>query len=277
MSTPPMTCDLLDEMLPDVLEASLNAADALAVREHTAACERCAALIRDLTALRERAAALPLLHPSRDLWPSIAERIAAPVVALAPAGAPARRLGWSTPRLAAAAAALVVLSAGVTYQVTRQFGRDGSGTVAVNPGPAPVTAPPVAAPQVAAPQVAAADPDSLIPLGPRPVDRPAHGTPAALSASQPGATLVARRPAEATFQREVAALRRILDARRASLDPATLDILERNMRVIDAAIAESRAALARDPASAFLDQQLNSALDKKLELMRTTALLPSRT
>ena len=46
---------------------------------------------------------------------------------------------------------------------------------------------------------------------------------------------------------------------------------------IDQAIRQSREALARDPRSRFLDQQLNSALDKKVELLRTAALLPSRT
>ena len=41
--------------------------------------------------------------------------------------------------------------------------------------------------------------------------------------------------------------------------------------------AESRAALARDPASHFLRDQLDRALDKKLELLRTAALLRPRT
>jgi len=47
--------------------------------------------------------------------------------------------------------------------------------------------------------------------------------------------------------------------------------------VIDDAIAQSKAALAQDPASRFLNNQLNSALDKKLELLRTAAMLPNRT
>ena len=36
-------------------------------------------------------------------------------------------------------------------------------------------------------------------------------------------------------------------------------------------------ALAQDPASRFLNNQLNSALGKKLELLQTAALLPNRT
>jgi len=46
---------------------------------------------------------------------------------------------------------------------------------------------------------------------------------------------------------------------------------------IDAAVKQSRAALAKDPKSGFLTDQLNNALDKKVELLRTVALLPSST
>ena len=263
MNTPPMTCDRLNELLPDFLESALGADDTVAVREHAVACERCAALIEDLTALRDEAAALPPLQPSRDLWPAIAGRIAAPVVALSPSASSIGGRRWSATRFAAAAAALVVLTAGVTYQVTRRFTSGGVPVATASAGPAPIAPPPVAA---------APEPDSSLPRSPFPVPR----SPASAAPRSP-LLAVSRQPAEATFEREVVALRRILDQRRASLDPATLDILERNMHVIDAAIAESRAALARDPASNFLTRQLNSALDKKLELMRTTAMLPSRT
>ncbi|MBX6722468.1 MAG: hypothetical protein IRY92_04385 [Dactylosporangium sp.] len=47
--------------------------------------------------------------------------------------------------------------------------------------------------------------------------------------------------------------------------------------MIDRAIAESRAALAKDPASGLLNDQLNIALDRKVELLRTVALLPTGT
>jgi hypothetical protein len=54
-------------------------------------------------------------------------------------------------------------------------------------------------------------------------------------------------------------------------------IIEKNLEIIDAAIAQSRAALARDPASMMLSEQLTHALDKKVELLRTAALLPAST
>ena len=69
-------------------------------------------------------------------------------------------------------------------------------------------------------------------------------------------------------------MRRIVQQRRGELDPATVAVLERNMRLIDDAIAQSRAALARDPRSRFLGEQLERTLDQKLDLLRTAALLP---
>jgi hypothetical protein len=72
-------------------------------------------------------------------------------------------------------------------------------------------------------------------------------------------------------------MRQILDSRRSRLDPKTVAIIEKNLRVIDTAIAESRTALARDPANHFLAGQLDASLNTKLELLRTVAMLPSRT
>jgi hypothetical protein len=78
------------------------------------------------------------------------------------------------------------------------------------------------------------------------------------------------------YGREIARLWRIVDERRAQLDTGTVGVLERNLNIIDQAIRESRAALARDPASAFLNEQLNNVLEQKVELLRAAALLPVR-
>jgi hypothetical protein len=84
-------------------------------------------------------------------------------------------------------------------------------------------------------------------------------------------------PARDTYDREIAKLRRVLELRRGDLDTSTVRVVTQSMKVIDEAIAQSKAALAKDPASGFLNQQLNNALDQKLELLRTAALLPART
>jgi hypothetical protein len=79
-----------------------------------------------------------------------------------------------------------------------------------------------------------------------------------------------------TYAKEIAFLERMLERRRDQLDTATVAVLERNFAIIDQAIAESRAALARDPGSAFLNDQLRTVLEQKLELLRTAATLPAR-
>jgi len=79
------------------------------------------------------------------------------------------------------------------------------------------------------------------------------------------------------YGKEIALLQKIVSQRRTQLDPSTVAIIEKNLEIIDAAIAQSRAALARDPASMMLSEQLTHALDKKVELLRTAALLPAST
>jgi anti-sigma-K factor RskA len=63
-------------------------------------------------------------------------------------------------------------------------------------------------------------------------------------------------------------LSRILTAERERLRPETVALLERNLPVIDAAIAESRDALARDPANAELRRFFAAAARQKVELLR---------
>jgi hypothetical protein len=81
---------------------------------------------------------------------------------------------------------------------------------------------------------------------------------------------------EISLAPEIARLQVILHQRRQDLDPSTVKIVEENLRIIDAAVKQSRAALAKDPASGFLTEQLDDMLQKKVQLLRTAALLPSR-
>jgi hypothetical protein len=67
----------------------------------------------------------------------------------------------------------------------------------------------------------------------------------------------------------------MLATRRSELDTATVRVLEENLTIIDRAIDQSRQALVRDPNSTFLIDHLNSALGRKVELLRTATLIPS--
>ena len=75
------------------------------------------------------------------------------------------------------------------------------------------------------------------------------------------------------FEGAVEDLERILDQGRSRLDPETVRVLEQNLQSIDTAIAQSRQALERDPANAFLNNHLASARQRKLALLRRATAL----
>jgi hypothetical protein len=77
-----------------------------------------------------------------------------------------------------------------------------------------------------------------------------------------------------SMDREIAVLQAMVADRRKLLDPQTVSVLEANLRVIDRAIQESRAALVADPASRFLSEQFTRAYNSKLTLLRDAATLP---
>ena len=58
------------------------------------------------------------------------------------------------------------------------------------------------------------------------------------------------------------------------LSPATVAVLEKNLQVIDDAIAESRAALARDPANSALREMVLGSYRHKLDLLRRVTAAP---
>ena len=82
--------------------------------------------------------------------------------------------------------------------------------------------------------------------------------------------------AEQTYDREITVLRTIVAKRQSELDSSTVAVIDHNLHIIDDAIAQCRSALKKDPNSRFLMQSLDDALDTKLQLMRTVAMLPAR-
>jgi anti-sigma-K factor RskA len=73
---------------------------------------------------------------------------------------------------------------------------------------------------------------------------------------------------EAEYEQATDELTRTLALARTRLEPATVALLERNLGVIDAAIRESRDALARDPANVELRGLFAAAARQKVELLR---------
>jgi anti-sigma factor RsiW len=103
----------LDIELSAYLDEELDAVGRAHVEAHLATCAMCRQALDDLRRLVRRAGTLDDRAPDRDLWPAIAERITsestADVIPLAPRR---RRISFSVPQLAAAAVALMAMSAG---------------------------------------------------------------------------------------------------------------------------------------------------------------------
>lgn len=72
-------------------------------------------------------------------------------------------------------------------------------------------------------------------------------------------------------------LERELAERKHALAPETIAAVERSLRTIDVAIAEARAALARDPGSETLARLLVAGHDQKVELLRHATRLAMQT
>ncbi len=255
-------CARFDAQLGAWLEQELSSSEQAFMMAHRANCDACDALTRDLEQIIANAAELPPLSPPRDLWAGIEQRLAAEVVPLPTATRTAPVTRWSTRRLTAAAAALMLTTAGVTWQFAYRAGGDVARADSAR-----------AASTVAATPTGSAKPsnDSTV-LAPK--SEIVVGSPIASTAPITRvASNSAPRAPEVIYEREITALRRIVDERFAELDTSTVTELRRNLKIIDQAIADSRKALAKDPRSAFVSQQLDRALQAKLELMRRVALL----
>ena len=279
-----MTCEQFEDQLPDYMEGDLAADERDAFERHAESCARCRPILAELNAIVAGAGALGPIEPSRDLWSGIESRIGTRVMPLG------SRRPLSIGRMLAAAAALMAVTAGVTWQLAKR------GTTDVQP----VASQPQPTPAVAA---AAASSDQTNPTG---KSGPVIVTTPPQVASNAGATTVAPRAAVSAtsataatspatdptlravrnerravstaqvYDNEITRLHAVIAQRRGELDPKTVAAIERSLAVIDTAIAQARSALARDPASRFLTGRLTDALDKKVELLRTTAMLPAR-
>jgi hypothetical protein len=72
---------------------------------------------------------------------------------------------------------------------------------------------------------------------------------------------------------ELAVLEDVMASARSVLDPNTVRVLERNLGVIEQAIADSREALAQDPGNAFLAQHLERMYRRKLVYLQDAVRL----
>jgi hypothetical protein len=298
-----ISCDAVDARLADWLEELLDAASRAEVAEHLAQCDRCRTLVGELRAVTSAAHALPPIAPARDLWPAIAARLDAPALAgsddnrsrrraAAPGARAPRPTGPRWRPLAAAATLLVAVTVGVTWRLARSAAPAAERLAAGAAGAASPASPASSASSASpasnddvADRADFADGAEILLVAQSPLALRLAAAPDALgdavrhAVGESGATAAdpiadgAVPDALLGAALEIAALRVLADDRLGELDPATVRALRRNLEVIDRAIAESRAALARDPRNADLERRLGNALGRMAALLREIVFL----
>jgi len=257
------------DRLSEYLDGELSTGEHQAVEAHLRGCADCALVLADLRRVIARAqqAGAVARPPGADLWSGIAARIddgrgakpsgERPVAARNNAPVPfpdrsadafalrsalrSRRITFTLPQLAAAAALIAAVSGGVVWSVVER-----------------------AAPR-ASEQLATAAPP------PAPVAEPSADVPDA------GERIAPVSMADAQYDAAVSDLEKALKQGRGRLDAATIAIVEHNLQIIDQAIDQAREALAADPANTYLSGHLVEARRRKLDLLRRAAALTSET
>ena len=104
-----------------------------------------------------------------------------------------------------------------------------------------------------------------------------HGEPAATAAQPAAAGDTAHvQQAESDYLRATGQLMDALNTRRGSLSPETLRAVDENLKTIDDALRQVRAALEKDPGNRQLTQMLASTHQKKLDLLLRLLRLSSK-
>ena len=79
--------------------------------------------------------------------------------------------------------------------------------------------------------------------------------------------------AQAQFETAIAELEKVAKANQQALDPGTSATIEKNLNILDDAIAQNRAAVKAEPASAAARETLFEALRQKVTLLQDTISL----
>jgi anti-sigma factor RsiW len=242
------------DQLSDYLDGELSVAERSAVDAHLSGCVDCRRVLEDLQRVVARARSISARPPHRDLWPGIAERIdarssppnVAPFVpARHLAGLTSRRVSFSLPQLAAAAALLMAVSGGMVWSIVRRPARVDTPIASIE---RPVTAPPAE-------------------TATEPYEQAATGDVRAAAIGF----------ADQQYDAAVGDLEKALHTGRRHLDASTIAIVEHNLQLIDQAISQARQALASDPANSYLSSHLVEARRRKLDLLRRAAALGGET
>ena len=231
--------DEYTNQLSAYLDDELEGSARARLTAHLAGCAECTALLSDLRAIVAAAPGYGGREPERDYWKRIESRLdETQVVPIGSGRGAAAPVRRFGWRELIAAS---LLMAGV-----------GGGAVYLALRPVGYAPPPLAAVPDSAPVLV---PETSRPRGSRNVEF-----------------------AERKYDSAVRDLELVLDAGRSRLDTATVRSVEESLRKIDAAIAEARAAIQRDPSNAYLNRQIAANMRRKLDLLRiATNAIAART
>jgi hypothetical protein len=177
-----------------------------------------------------------------------------------------REKRWVPGRMGLAAAALVLVTAGTTFLLTRQW---------LGPARTPNVASDAGTGRLSSSERSPAAPG----IRGRAADSPTLSGQlgSALTVSAASVSPVARSPEDVVYDKEINVLQKIVRRQKTELNTSTVAEIERNLRTLDSAIAQIRAALKKDPGSSLLDGQASRALEMKVELLRRASMLRSNT
>lgn len=124
---------------------------------------------------------------------------------------------------------------------------------------------------------------SIYVIAPRLHPTPVVNTPAAAAVTKTAGNAAAVQSVESVqnevdqaqgqFEHAIADLEKVTKANQKVLDPTTAATIDKNLNIIDQAIAENRAAVRTDPASAAARSTLFDALRQKVALLQDTIAL----
>lgn len=244
-----MTCTQYREWIEDLVDGTIVPIRRAELERHLASCDACRALAADLQIIHDTAASLEPLEPPAGVWLQIAGRLRQQGH-VSPPPQPAAKRGMRHPALVAIAAALLLFVGGsivMLWTVYRGQNEQRAQTATVAaPAPAPAT-------------------------------QPAGNAQADVNVESVEEEF---RLAEQHYQNAIAKLEQAARLDQATsggspsvLDPQTAAMLQKNLQVIDQAIAESRSALRAEPLSAPARDSLFDALRRKVALLQDTIAL----
>jgi anti-sigma factor RsiW len=217
------------DKLSEYLDGTLSGDDVKELEGHLPLCADCRDVAQDLEQIVAEAKALPLIPPSDDLWLGIAARIRDPHEH----GAPSYSESTDDSR-------------GSFWGLRFSF---------------------------SLPQLAAAGITLALVVGglswwtARNTEfSPSHMAFDGSASSE--SVLAASSRAYVEFAQEVSSLKRILVEDSDKLDPETARVIEKNLKIIEEAIAQSRLALENDPANAYVQEHLVATMGGKIKMLR---------